>query len=74
MNTKLPGLSKRRPKREYLVVRHIASDELRVSPIAAGCRPGPDPAYTYGGPFKSLAAAQRALDARSQELRKQLYP
>lgn len=58
----------------YIVIRDVKSNELRVCRIAKGYVPPPDPAYTWGGPFHTAPQAMRAVEAKSEELRKQLYP
>jgi hypothetical protein len=60
-------------RRVYLVIRQVATDELRIVPVKPDYKPEPDPAYTWGGPFRSKQAAQKALDQKSSTLRKQLY-
>jgi hypothetical protein len=64
----------KKPAREYLVIREIATDELRIAPVAPGYRPKADPGFTWGGPFKSLRAARAAIAAKGKALRRQLYP
>lgn len=59
---------------QYIVIREIASDELRITKIAPGYNPKADPEYTWGGPFKSLQAARKAVEYRYVELQRQLYP
>lgn len=62
-------------KRQYIVIREVATNEVRICPIVAGYKPKPDPGvYTWGGPFKSQTAAKKALQNKSEELAKQLYP
>jgi hypothetical protein len=59
---------------DYLVVREVATNELRICRVVAGYRPPADPAYTWGGPFPSQHAARKAVEAKSDALAKQLYP
>lgn len=62
-------------RRIYFVVRNVATDELRIPAAVPGYTPPPaDSEFTWGGPFKSLQAAKRALKEKSSTLRKQLYP
>ena len=62
------------PRRVYLVVREVRSDQLRICGVDAGAYPASDAAYTWGGPFQSRQAAKRALAEKSSTLRRQLYP
>lgn len=61
------------PGTEWIVIRQIKDDQLRISKIQRGYRPPKDNAYTYGGPFKSLKAARKAIEDKDETLRKQLY-
>ncbi len=61
-------------RRVYLVVRFVATDELRISPVVPGYVPPADPEYTWGGPFRSKQAANKAIAEKSSTLRRQLYP
>lgn len=58
----------------YIVVRQIATDELRICRVADGYRPKPDPEYTYSEPFPSMTAANKAIARGDDHLRRQLYP
>ncbi len=59
---------------EYLVVRKVATNELSVCRVVVGYKPPNGSDFTAGGPFKSKAAAMKAVAETSEELRKQLYP
>ena len=59
---------------EFIIIREVATDDLRLTRIVVGYKPPPDPAYTWGGPFKSRQAASKALHRKNETLRKQLYP
>jgi hypothetical protein len=59
---------------EYIVIRHVATDELRINRIQRGYRPPSDPAYTWGGPFRTNKAAKKAVASKDESLRAQLYP
>lgn len=58
---------------EYIVIRQVTTDQLRICRVVSGYRPKPDLEYTWGGPFRSKAAATKAIEARSEALRRQLY-
>lgn len=58
---------------EYIVVRNIATDELRICRIMIGYKPPNDNTYTYSGHFKSINAARAAIESGSEELRRELY-
>ena len=59
---------------EYIVIRDLATDELRVTRVMLGYRPPCDPAYTWGGPFGTRQRASKAIAEKSGTLRRQLYP
>lgn len=62
------------PAYEYIVIRKMADDEVRVCPVAAGFKPTPEAGYTWGGPYKSQVAALNAIASGDERLRRQLYP
>jgi hypothetical protein len=61
-------------RRQYIVIRMVATDELRIAPVAHGYIPPADPEYTWAGPYKSQAAANKAIQNEDAALMKQLYP
>lgn len=60
-------------RRNYVIIREVATDELRISPVSPGYRPPADPAYRCHGPFKSKVAANRALKEKSSVAFAALY-
>lgn len=59
---------------EYLVIREVATDTLRVIFVPAGYRPGPSKGFRWGGPFSSIRDAMKAIGRDDEELHEQLYP
>lgn len=59
---------------QWIIIRHIATDELRISKTAHGYRPKMQPGYTWGGPYDTLQEAEAALRRRDKRLKCQLYP
>lgn len=59
---------------EYLILRKVRTDELYPIFVPVGWRPGPRRGWTWGGPFKTLAAAFKAIGRVDPELHAQLYP
>jgi hypothetical protein len=63
----------KRNRSVYVIIRDVATDEIRISPVVAGYRPPADSAYRCHGPFKSKAAAERAIREKSSAVREVLY-
>jgi hypothetical protein len=57
----------------YLVIRQVATDELLLVLVKIGQRIEPEDGYRFAGPFKSKAAANRALDDMDTTLEEALY-
>jgi hypothetical protein len=62
------------PGIEWLVIRDTQTDRTSVTAVERGTRPGPDPRFTWGGPFATCSMAMWKLETRDEELRRQLYP
>ena len=60
-------------RRTWMVIREVATDELRLASLPAGQRPAADPAYRCAGPYRSKAAANRAVSQKSSALHAMLY-
>lgn len=59
---------------EWIVVRHIGSDSLRVCKVVSGYQPKLEPGYNWGGPYDTEAKARAAISSKNSSLRAQLYP
>ena len=60
-------------RRTWLIIREVSTDEIRISSVPVGERHEVDAAYRCHGPFRSMVAAQRALDERSSVAYEALY-
>jgi hypothetical protein len=60
---------------QWIVIRQVATNELRLVKVYVDYKmPPPNPAYTWGGPFKSSRSANKAIQEQDKKLFGQLYP
>lgn len=59
---------------QWLIIRHVASDEVRISRTVCGYRPILEAGYTFAGPYDTKEGAENALRLRNPQAHRQLYP
>ena len=58
---------------QWVVIREVATDELRLAQVRVGYVCPAEDGYRWAGPFPSRKAANQALAANGVAVREQLY-
>jgi hypothetical protein len=57
----------------YIIIREVATEEIRICKVPAGYKAPADEAYRWAGWFETEAGAIAALEEKCSQIRRQLY-